>query len=222
MSWTSNGFFRNVNVLKLLNAASGTNPVQFYKPGVANRASLSPNHRYSGFLTSLRLVVDISSFAEVARPIPSPSADEGEIQAQIAEIEAAAPKVQLNLLMQIDDEDRQVIGSLNLFNQRPYYTAEMLVYFGDAASFDIASDCSLHLQIVSVGYGVLQGSDRVLIFGSATEEAENSAPALNINIFGGGTGSGGSSGGSSSGQPVTDSSGQPLTTTNGELITIDA
>jgi hypothetical protein len=68
MAWSSNGFFRNVSIAQSLTLSSGSNVVQIYQPGTANPTSLADGVRYAGFITSLRLYVDISSIAEVQYP----------------------------------------------------------------------------------------------------------------------------------------------------------
>ncbi|MCL6755400.1 hypothetical protein KBT16_32235, partial [Nostoc sp. CCCryo 231-06] len=59
------GIFRNVNILHELNAGSGTEIIELYQPGWLNSLDVVSNAKYSGFMTSLRLTVDISSINEL-------------------------------------------------------------------------------------------------------------------------------------------------------------
>ncbi|NJL21653.1 MAG: hypothetical protein HC895_13850 [Leptolyngbyaceae cyanobacterium SM1_3_5] len=45
------------------------------------------------------------------------------------------------------------IASLWLYNRRPYYSIDLLLYFTDAAAFDVASDTALLLQWNQSGLG---------------------------------------------------------------------
>ena len=215
MSWTSNGFFRNVNILKNFTEATGDQLIDFYQPGTLNSFSKMTDVRYSGFITSLRLQVAISSIAAVQFPVPEIGQSEAELNAVLAGIKVAAPKKRLVLSMRSSDSDAVIVGSLDLFNRLPYYTVDILVYFTDASSFDVASDCILSARIAGAGFGLLSGSDRVSLHGSVVEEGENTAPSLIVNIFGSGGGSGGSSG-----SVVTNDAGEPITDSQLNIIDI--
>jgi hypothetical protein len=210
MAWTSNGFFRNVNLLKSFDSSSGSDLIDFYQPGTLNPNSLINDVRYSGFITTLRLQVYLDSIAEIVFPIPEVGQDEAEISAIMRGVEAAAPKKQIAFFLRSSDSESIKIGSINLVNRKPYYTVDLLIYFTDAAAFDVGSDVILSAQFVNAGFGLLDGTDRVSLHGSAVEEGENTAPSLNINIFGMGDGSGGSTGGN------------VVVTTGGEVITNNA
>jgi hypothetical protein len=58
---SSRGIFRNVNILHEFNACTGTSIVEVYQPGWLNAEDVVSNAKYSGFITSLRLTIDISS-----------------------------------------------------------------------------------------------------------------------------------------------------------------
>lgn len=216
MSWTSNGFFRNANILRLLTPASGNQLVDIYQPGTLNVASIVEGSRYSGFVTSLRLCVDISSVGEVDFPTFEPGMSDGEISALMAGLGAASPKKQLDILMRHSTQSPVKVASIQLFNRRPYYSIDLMLYLTDAPAFDVASDAVLSLQMVNVGFGLLSGTDTISVVGSAVEEAENTAPALNITVLGGG----GGGGGSTPTNVITDSEGTIITTNEGIPVTL--
>ncbi|MBD2090973.1 hypothetical protein H6F67_14045 [Microcoleus sp. FACHB-1515] len=182
MSWQSNGFFRNTNILTRLNEASATNLIEVYQPGTLSPLSISANVRYSGFVTSLRLFADIQSIPTFDFPVFSDDQSDGERNASLRDAEAASAKKQLNLMLRRDGGDAIKIASLWLYNRRPYYSVDLLLYYTDAAAFDVAADTALLVQVESVGFGVLQDTDSVVIHGSAVEEGENTAPSLHINL----------------------------------------
>ena len=186
MTWTSNGFFRNANFIKILEQTSRGDPVVVYQPGTLNPLSIEPERRYSGFLMSIRVRIDISSIAEVQFPAREPGMSPGELSAQLRGMDAVSPKFQMDLLACThSNPEWEMIGSVMLYNRRPFYTINLMPYLTDAASFDVASDCAIGARITDAGYGLLRLRDRVSIFGSAVEEVENSAPSLTINVRGG-------------------------------------
>lgn len=213
MSWTSNGFFRNVNILARLDTNTGSNRVPIYQPGTKNLPSALEGVRYSGFLTSLRLAVDITSIAEVSFPTIEPGMSDGEISALMAGISQSSPQKQLSLWLESSDSEAIRIAAVTLYNRRPYYSVDLLFYLTDAPAFDIASDAVLSLQIENAGFGLLQNQDQVTIIGSAVEEGENTAPSLNITVLGGG------GSGPSPSNAVASITGDVVTTVSGEVIT---
>ncbi|NJL21652.1 MAG: hypothetical protein HC895_13845 [Leptolyngbyaceae cyanobacterium SM1_3_5] len=64
----------------------------------------------------------------------------------------------------------------------------------------------------SVGFGVLEAQDVVVIHGSAVEEAENTAPALNVNVFAN------QADVLNTRRAITDGDGAPITNAQGEII----
>ncbi|MCL6750062.1 hypothetical protein KBT16_03350, partial [Nostoc sp. CCCryo 231-06] len=63
------------------------------------------------------------------------------------------------------------IVDIYLFNQRPYYYIDLLKYFTSSATFDIAPDTQLCVQVKETGNGLLQNDDRILLLGTVIEES---------------------------------------------------
>ena len=218
MSWSSTGYSRNINILALLNSGSGSNPIEIYRPGTLNPASLAPKVRYSGCVTTLRLTVDVTSITETIFPEPSEDETAAELQAAIRAIETNSPKKKINLLLRRGQTQPIKIASIFLFNRSPYYVIDLLPYYTDALAWDLGSDMAMMLQLESVGYGLLEGNDTIAVYGSSVEEGENSTPITNIYFIGGAIGGGG--GGSVIPNTiVTNNAGEPLTNNAGEIIT---
>lgn len=216
MSWASNGFFRNVNILHQLTSSTGANLVAIYQPGTLNPASLRDNVRYSAFITSLRITVDITSIPEILFPDIEPGMTQGEIQASWNALTRAAPRKQLGIYMGHSSQAPIKVAEVSLFNRRPYYTYDLLLYLTDATAFDVASDAEILLGVQNVGFGLLSGEDAVNVIGSAVEEAENTAPSLIINVRGGSSG-----GGEELEEDVlVDASGNPIVDNEGNFVVI--
>ncbi len=171
----NNGVFRNVNIIKEINAASQNEIIEIYKPGNLNSLDVVSNLRYSGFITSLRLTVELNSID----PLNTISSDILASDATIAANNQATfegnHKKCIRFLMQNSDTPLVKVTDVYMFNQRPYYYIDMLRYFTSSATLDIAPDTQLYVQVIDVGNGFLQNDDRLLILGTVIEES----PILN-------------------------------------------
>lgn len=210
MSWTSNGFFRNVNVLAEITPENQESPIDLYQPGTLNTGSLREGARYSGFITSLRLRIDIKSLPEIDLPVREIGATNQEYSERLRGVDLVSPKKRLHFFVRSSDRPAMKIASLSLFNRRPYYPLDVLTFLTDASTFDMASDAVLSAQTEDIGWGLLEDFDSLIFLGSAVEEAENTAPTMIVNVFGGG---------GSSGSVITTSSGDVVTTNAGEPVT---
>lgn len=220
MSWTSNGFFRNINILKAVTPESGSSLIQIYKPGILNLSSVAAEQLYSGFITVLRAHIDISSLPEVAFPTKELGMSDTEWNALLTGLDAVSPKKILDIsLSTSDNPDPTRIAAIAIYNRRPYYSINLLPYLTDATAFDVASDAMLTVSIRDIGFNLLEGTDRVVITGAAVEEAENTAPSLNVNVFVSGGGGGGDNGGGT-GDPVINSAGEVVVNHSGEVVTL--
>ncbi|BAY16890.1 hypothetical protein NIES21_27240 [Anabaenopsis circularis NIES-21] len=163
--------FRNVNVLREINAENTTEIVDFYQPGWLSPQDVQNNFRYSGFITSLRLTIDISSISSlVSIPVDSLATDT-EIATATEETFTGNAKKCLCLYARTSNTPLIKIADIYLFNQRPYYYVDLLPYLTSNGTFDIAPDTILSYQIRDAGYGLLSGEDRVILLGTVVEEA---------------------------------------------------
>lgn len=167
----SNGIFRNINILKELTVASSDQILELYQPGWLNSLDVVNSAKYSGFLTSLRLTIDISSINEL-ETIPSDElAAESTINANARETFRSNQKKCLSFYMKTFDTPLIKIVDLFLFNQRPFYYIDVIPYFTSSSTLDIAPDTQICVQVREVGNGILQNDDRILIFGTGIEES---------------------------------------------------
>lgn len=165
------GVFRNVNILKELNASNGNEIVDLYQPGWLNSLDVVNNIKYSGFITSLRLTIDISSINELQTISSDILASDQVIAANSKATFSGNQKKAVSFYMQTADTPLIKIVDIFVFNQRPFYYIDLLKYFTSSATFDVAPDSRLFVQINESGNGLLQNDDRILILGTVIEES---------------------------------------------------
>lgn len=216
MAWNGGGYYRNINILQVANINLGNGFLDLYQPGTLNTSKILENKSYSGFITSLRCVADITSIAEVEFPVRTIDQTDQEYSDSLKGLATVSPRKLLDLYFRTSDAGPFLIGQVFLFNRRPYYSIDLLRYLTDGTSFEMASDGVLSIKISSDGFGVLSGADKLTFIGSSVEEVENNAPSQTINIFN----SGGGSGGGDTSNLITNQAGDLIVTTQGEFISI--
>ncbi|MCV3215690.1 hypothetical protein OGM63_19600 [Plectonema radiosum NIES-515] len=182
---SSRGIFRNVNILHEFNAGSGTQAIEVYQPGWLNYEDIVSNAKYSGFITSLRLTIDISSIDPISIVESDILATNDVVASNNKETFNCNAKKCLSFYMKTANTPLIKIADAYLFNQRPYYYLDLINYFTSAGTFDVAPDATIACQVVDVGYGLLQGTDRVMLLGCAVEESPYSevAPITEVPII---------------------------------------
>jgi hypothetical protein len=165
------GIFRNINIIKELNNTSGTEIIELYQPGRLNTLDIVNNARYSGFITSLRLTIDITSINELEVISSDILASDETIAANNKDTFNGNQKKCLSFYMRNSDTPLIKIVDVYLFNQRPYYYVDLLKYFTSSATLDIAPDTQLCVQVKDANNGLLQNNDRILILGTVIEES---------------------------------------------------
>ena len=173
------GVFRNVNILHEFNP-SNPGMTELYTPGFLAPYDIESGLKYSAFITSLRLTIDITSIPELAVATSDLLASDDTIIENTKETFRGNGKKAITFYMKTSVTPLIKIADIFLFNQRPYYYVDLIDYFTSAATFDIAPDAVIAAQQTDVGYGLLQGNDRVLLIGSAVEEAPKYEPAAII------------------------------------------
>ncbi len=141
-----------------------------YQPGLISPLDMVGSLRFYGFLTSLRMRVDINSLSEQEVPNIAFEDTEAERLIKIRDMEWKSPRKQINFYMKQNSKPWYPIFEVSLLNRLPYYTVNLLQYLTDNLSFDFANDTILGAQIVEVGWGTLIGTDSVTIYGCVKEE----------------------------------------------------
>lgn len=175
----NNGIFRNANIIKELNSGSSNEIIELYQPGTLNALDVVNNARYSGFVTSLRLTVDITSINELETISSDILANDETIAANTKATFNGNQKKCLSFYMRTSDTPLIKIVDVYLFNQRPYYYVDLLRFFTSSSTLDIAPDTQLCVQVSPLGNGLLENDDRVLILGTCIEES----PVYDQNIL---------------------------------------
>lgn len=166
-----NGIFRNVNILHEFNIGNSNLPVDIYQPGILNPYDVLAGLKYSAFITSLRLTIDITSINELSVIQSDILASDATISDNNKQTFQGNNKKCLTLYMRTSTTPTTKVADIYLFNQRPYYYLDLIPYFTSAATLDLAPDAVLSVQFTDVGYGLLQYNDRVLLLGTSVEEA---------------------------------------------------
>lgn len=141
-----------------------------YQPAMVSPWDRVQTLRFYGFVTSMRLRCDINSISEA--DMPNLDADASRTQRLVAlrDMEWKAPRKQISFFLKTARVDWQPLFDVSLLNRLPYYQVNLLPYFTDNISFDTSNDCLIGAQITDAGYGLLEGTDRVTIYGSVREE----------------------------------------------------
>jgi len=151
-------------------AEGNTSMQTIYQPSAISPYDRVQTLRFYGFITSLRMKVDINSLNEADLPNLDADTTRTERLTALRDMEWKAPRKQIAFFMKTSRLDWQPIFDVSLTNRLPYYQVNLLPYLTDNISFDTSNDFILGAQIVNVGYGRLQGTDRVILFGSVREE----------------------------------------------------
>lgn len=165
------GIFRNINILREFNASSTTEIIDIYQPGWLNPYDIVTGAKYSGFITSLRLTIDISSIPQMQEISTDLLADDVTVNQAANETFSGNSKKCLTVYVRTNDTPMIKLVDLYLFNQRPYYYLDLVPYFTSAGTFDVAADTVISCGLSDIGDGLLQYNDRILLLGTVVEEA---------------------------------------------------
>lgn len=165
------GFFKNVNIITEIDKNNTNDFVDFYIPGSNSNASLA-GVRYSGFITSLRAVIDIKSIDALVLPNADDFTTQTELDNKTEQVITASPKKCMEFyLKNLALAEPVKVGELWIFNRLPYYFVDLIRYFTSATTFDVAPDTIVSIKIKDMGFGTLLNTDKISIIGSAVEEA---------------------------------------------------
>jgi len=182
MPASGESIFKNSNIIKEILPRHSSEIFDIYQPGMVSPYHHQFNHlRYSGYITSLRLTVDITSINELIQvPIDDLDSDE-TINQKTKDTFNNNPKKLLNIYLRNSTTPLTKVADIYLFNTRPYYYIDLLSYLTQSATFDVAPDSIVSMGISDIGDGVLGGLDRLLLLGTVIEEATKYSEAIVIN-----------------------------------------
>lgn len=136
-------------------------PFTIYKPQPGN----------SGFITTLKLTVNLNSIPETNFPYIPDDTPPNVLEELLNEVAATAEFREVILFFKKDTGNWMERASIRIFNKEPYYDIPLIRLFSDANTIDVSEDFSLGIQ-VKIG-NVLTSVDTVLVWGSAVEEKKN-------------------------------------------------
>lgn len=141
-----------------------------YQPSAISPYDRVQTLRFYGFITSLRMKVEINSLAEA--DLPNLEADSSRLEriTALRNMEWKSPRKQITFFLKTSRTPWEPIFDVSLLNRLPYYQVNLLPYLTDNISFDTSNDCLIGAQITNAGYGLLEGTDRITLYGSVREE----------------------------------------------------
>lgn len=169
---------RNANIVQKLDATTASKVIELYRPGFLNPFDMFPGLKYSGYITSLRATVRINSISELAVASVDNFAPQSDIDAANLDTFKNNQKKCFTLLISNSTTPPIEVADIHFYNQQPYYYVNLLRYLTSDVGFSCASDTVISLVQKNVNYGLLSGSDEIVIIGSVVEEAYQSSNYL--------------------------------------------
>lgn len=153
----------NESILFTINSTNYTNaePFTIYKPQAGN----------SGFVTTLRLTVDINSITEANFPYIPDDTPPNVIQQILDEVALNTEFREIILYVKKGTGAWSRAIPVKIFNKDPFYEVPLMRFFSDANTIDVAEDFSLGIR-VKIG-SVLTAADAITVYGFAVEEKKN-------------------------------------------------
>lgn len=163
-------YSRSVTILKKFTQNTQSSMITVYEPGVVSPFDLLATTRYYGFITDLRMHVDINSIEEKPLPELSVLDSRSERITAVRDLEWNSERREIEFYLEATGTPLCKIAAVSLLNRLPYYHVNLMPYFTDNAIINVGADARISARIVNAGYGLLQGTDEVVIFGSVKEE----------------------------------------------------
>lgn len=105
----------------------------------------------------------ITSLAQIAYPVFDLAASESEKEFALLNLQWKSPRVHLNFYLDVEGQDRAFIKAYGLLSPKPYPYADI-----EIPDFNLGNNAMISVGIQNVGYGLLQGGDKVVITGELT------------------------------------------------------
>lgn len=170
VSTIQQSYSRSVNILKSFSKNTANSRILLYQPGLVSPYDRVATLRYYGFITDLRVKIDINSLVESPIPNLEVTSSRTERITAVRDMEWKGARKQLDLFLRTSTVGWTNIASVSLLNRTPYYHLNLLGYLSDTGAFCIGNDAALAAQITDVGYGLLNAGDYLSFFGSVREE----------------------------------------------------
>lgn len=125
----------------------------------------------SAFVKNLKAFSKIQSLEPVRLPNFKLEDSESEKLYKTLDVEFNSPRKQLDLFIGSTGEWSQ-IGSISLLNPSgyPYRMYNLLDFLTDGLAAELGDGKTIGVEVVDVGFGILQNTDTITIHGSVTQE----------------------------------------------------
>lgn len=152
----------NIAILDQIDSTNFTTVKQIYKPSVD----------HSGFITTLKLKIDLKSISSAEFPYIPDETPPDVLEQIFQELEATLTFKELHILLKKGSGAWVQRAKIRIFNKEPYYEVNLMPYFSDANTIDVAEDLSLGIQL-KPGDTLAGTIDTIGIFGTVVEEKKN-------------------------------------------------
>lgn len=115
-------------------------------------------------------MVKIRSIEEQGLPELEVTSSRTERITAVRDMEWSGKRKELVIFLETSNMPPCQIATISLLNRLPYYHVNLMPYFTDNGIINVASDARFLAGIVDAGYGLLQGTDEITLFGSVKEE----------------------------------------------------
>ncbi|MEG4484860.1 hypothetical protein [Microcoleus sp. D2_18a_B4] len=130
-----------------------------------------PQAEHSGFITTLRLTINIKSIDAAEFPYIPDNTPPDNLQQILEEVALNTSFKEIILYVKKGTGAWIERAPIRIFNKEPYYDVNLMRFFSDSNTIDVAEDLSLGIQI-KLG-NVLTSADTILVWGSVVAEKKN-------------------------------------------------
>ena len=127
---------------------------------------------YSGFVTTLRLTIDIKSIATADFPYIPDDTPPNVLQEILDQVALNTPYKEVVLFYKKGDGAWIQRAPIRIFNKEPFYDVNLMRFYSDANTIDVADDFSLGIQL-RLGNVLVPSVDKIAVWGSVVEEKKN-------------------------------------------------
>lgn len=153
----------NIFILKEITATDANNIISYYKPQAG----------FSGYITTLKLKIDINSITEANFPYIPDDTPPDVLEKILEQVALETPSKEIKLFFRKGSGTWVERAPIKIFNKHPYYDISLIRFFSDANTIDAAEDYELGLQITPGAANALAATDKITIWGTSVEEKKN-------------------------------------------------
>lgn len=167
---------RSYPILATLDAATGAAPITLAHFGAQSDPLQSdPNYvGMIGLLSNFRAIAYLSaeSFAEVALPELNLADGDTARMVKILDVQWGAPRLHAEILLSPDGVTWTAIALIAFLNAGgyPFSLVDMLPYLTSDVAREFPAGLRLGIRLIDVGYGLIKGSDKIVLDGNWVEE----------------------------------------------------